>query len=459
MQVEPAPAATRTKHLMVHYPLFVLSLVNLFYYVDRYVIYILVEPIRLELDLSDGQMGVITGVAFAITYTLLAMPIGMLTDRVNRVRLLTIALTVWCLFTSFCGMARNYWQFIFLRIGVAAGEAGGSIPGQTLVSDHYPPESRGRAFSVFLSMSHIGKILAFAGAGFLNELIGWRWTFAVVGMIGLALAPILLFTVREPRRGAMDGVGTGQLGAAIPAMRAFKELWQRRSYVFLVAGYATTGIAAYSMLSWLPAFFMRRFDMETGEAGLFVSIATVVPSLLGLLLGGILSDKLYKIDPSWVARVPAIALLIACPALVLQVYAPSLTATVLVGIIPAIAAGMYGPPLVSAIHMTAGARMRGTASAILLMALLFVGQGIGPALSGYLSDVFSAHNMVDTPYMSLRYSLAWVSVLYVVGGLLLLLAGPYISRDTETAKLFDGSSPSGRKPIPSPSPLEPRKPH
>lgn len=426
-----------------HYPLAILSLVSLFYYIDRYIIYILIEPIRTELNLTDGQMGMITGLAFAIAYTVLVLPVGILTDRVNRVRFLALFVTIWCLFTAFSGMARSYLEMIFLRAGVAAGEAGGSIPGQALVSDFYPPETRGRAFSVYFSTAHLGKFLAFAGAGYLGELVGWRMTFAIVGSLGLFLGPLLLFTLREPKRGAADGNDGMDVLPAPPKRIAISSLLKRRGYVLLVAGYAFAGMAIFSMISWLPAFFMRRFDLATGDAGLLISVATVLPSLVGMAVGGILSDRLFRTRVSWIAHIPAIVLILACPALVMQVYASSLALTIMVGLIPAIAMGVYAPPLISAIHLTAGARMRGTATAVVLVALMLVGQGLGPALSGLVSEAFSIYNTPDQPYLSLRYSLSCISALFIVGGVLLFFAGPRISRDLETAKKFDrGESPA-----------------
>lgn len=422
---------------MRHYPLMVLSLVSFFYYVDRYVIYILIEPIRTDLNLTDGQMGVITGIAFAITYTLLVLPVGVMTDRVNRVRFLAVFVTIWCGFTALCGLARSYVELIFLRAGVAAGEAGGSIPGQALIADYYPPETRGRAFSVYFSTAHIGKFAAFSGAGYLGELIGWRMTFVVVGLMGLFLGPLLMLTLREPKRGAAEKKEGQEVLPAPPTRLALSRLVQRRGYMLLVVGYALAGMALFSMISWLPAFYMRRFDLETGDAGFLISLTVVVPTLVGMAIGGVLSDKLLKTHISWIAFLPAIALMASCPAMILQVYAPSMTLTILMGLIPALTMGIYAPPLIAAIHLTAGARIRGTATAIVLVALMFFGQGVGPALSGLVSDLFAGHNTPSQPFLSLRYSLSCISALFIAGGVVLFFAGPRIGRDAVTAKSFD----------------------
>jgi MFS family permease len=427
-------------NVRLHYPLVVISVINLFYYADRFVIFILVEPIRLELGLSDGQMGFITGAAFAISYVLLAIPVGRLTDTGNRVHLLSAAVTIWCAFTAMCGWAKSYGQLIAYRVGVACGEAAGFIPAQSLVADHYPAATRSRANAVFMSSANFGKILAFSVAGILNELVGWRMTFVIIGLCGLFLGPLLFLTVKEPARGVVDDVefaNTTNTTTAMTTRESIRHLLSRRAYVLMISGYAIAAVAHYSMLSWLPTFFIRRFGFDTGEAGLFTSVVVVVPGLVGMLAAGILSDRLFRRDPKWVAWIPALALALAGPTLILQVFAPNLTMAVMFGLVPAVAVGVYVPPLLTGIQTVSGARMRGTGGAVLLVALLLVGQGVGPALSGFLSDLFAGENTGPNGSESLRNALACISLLYVVGAAVIFRAGRYIRGDMVLARRVD----------------------
>ncbi len=217
--------------LVDHKPLVALFVVNIFYYIDRYVLNMLIEPIRLEFGLTDGEIGLLTGLAFAISYALMTIPFGRMTDRYNRVRILAVAVSLWSLSTAAFGLARSYVEMLVYRVGVAFGEAGGFIPIQSLVGDLYRPSWRSTAMGILLAGGSIGQLMAYAAAGMMNDAIGWRMTFIILGLAGVGIGPLLWMTIREPQRGASEGLQIqgpadtsstfGAIGALLgrPAMR------------------------------------------------------------------------------------------------------------------------------------------------------------------------------------------------------------------------------------------------
>lgn len=438
----PTPAATDAADagqrfsFAMHKPLMALFVVNIFYYTDRYVLNMLIEPIRLEFGLTDGEIGMLTGLAFAVSYALMTIPFGRMTDRYNRVGILAVAVSMWSLCTAAFGLARSYTEMLIYRIGVACGEAGGFIPIQSLVGDLYKPSWRATAMGILLAGGSIGKLLAYAAAGVMNDAIGWRWTFMILGLAGVVIGPLLWFTIREPRRGSSEGLNIQQHDGGGSAFGAIRTLLGRPAMRGVIGGMTVASIAGYAVLTWIPTYFIRRFDLTTSDAGMLTSVVIVLPQLVGMVAGGFIADRLFARDPNWIVRFPAVVLLVAGPMLAAMVYAPSMQGALLIGVLPAFLMGVYPAALLSAIQYVAGVRHRGTAGALITFALLLVGQGFGPAITGLLSDYFAAGG-ADLSYVPLRDSLASISLLFIGGSVVLFLFTRTLVADMAAARRFD----------------------
>lgn len=416
------------------YTLAVFMLLQVFYYTDRNVLTILQEPIRLEMGLSDSQMGALTGIAFALAYCLFSIPIGRLSDTRNRIAIIAISSAVWSLFTALFGLGRNYLALVGMRIGVAAGESGGLLAMQSVVADLYEPRRRGSALAILTAAGTVGTMFGFAAAGYLNDAFGWRITFAALGLAGLAITPLVL-TLKEPKRGGAEDFEATAVAEPLSVMASLKELAGRRAFLLLVVGFMSFSIVSFGYKAWLPTFLIRRFGMGTGEVGLFTTGVTVAPMLVGMVLGGLLGDRLFRTRPSWVLRLPAVCLAVSLVATLAQIWSPSLLIVGLAGLLPALASGFYLAPLMSGLHALAGVRLRGFALALVGAGTLLMGQGVGPAIVGLISDMAGG---AAAGYHSLQTAIAAICVLYLVGAVVLFMAGGSFQRDVDRVQVFDG---------------------
>ena len=232
--------------------LFMLLIVYIFNFIDRQIIGILAVPIQAELSLSDTQLSLMGGLAFALFYTALGIPIAWLADRKNRTWIITIALMMWSLMTALCGLAQNFAQLFLARLGVGVGEAGGVAPSYSLISDYFPSNQRSRALGIYAFAIPIGSALGMLIGGVLTNLIGWRLTFIVVGILGLAIAPLFKLTVKEPKRGKYDST-TSDI-TAVPFSTVIQILKKKKSFWFLSLGGASASMMTYVLLFWFPSF-------------------------------------------------------------------------------------------------------------------------------------------------------------------------------------------------------------
>jgi predicted MFS family arabinose efflux permease len=228
------------------YALILLVVVYVFNFIDRSILGILVQPIKEDLQVSDTAMGFLGGIAFAVFYTFLGIPIARMADRGSRVNVLTVSLVLWSGATALCGLAQNFFHLLVARIGVAVGEAGGSPPSHSMISDMFPPEKRATALAIYALGIPIGTMLGNLGGGWINEAFDWRTAFVVVGLPGVLLAIVLRLTLREPPRGAAEGVEIAA-GEAPPVAEVFRYLWSRRSFRFLTLGGALHAFVGYGV--------------------------------------------------------------------------------------------------------------------------------------------------------------------------------------------------------------------
>lgn len=412
--------------------LFMLFVVYAFNFLDRQIISILAIPIKDELGLSDRQLGLLGGIAFAALYSTLGVPIAWLADRSNRTWIVTGALTVWSGFTALCGFAQNFTQLFLCRIGVGIGEAGGVAPSYSLIADYFPPRSRARALAVYSLGIPIGSAFGVvAGAqiagGALSESLDWRAAFIIVGVLGIIIAPIFRLLVREPARGQLDTVKLLP-DAKLPAFGEVLALLSKKpSFWFLVFGASASSMMGYGVFFWIPSFFARSFDMGIIDTGWLFGLVLFVGGTAGIVLGGVLSDLLGKSSVKAYAIVPAIAFFIATPLYIAGVLSPNPTLSVIIFFIPtALGLAWLGPTL-SAFQHLVPASMRTTASAIFLLINNLLGIGGGVYVLGEMSTLLQPTFGDD----ALRYSIVIGSLLYSVAGVLFLLASRTIVDDWE----------------------------
>ena len=412
------------------YVLIVLTAVYTVNYVDRQILSILLQPIKEELLLTDTQLGFISGIAFAIFYATLGIPIAMLADRWNRRNVITIALTLFSGFTAACAGATNFLQLAAMRIGVAVGEAGSSPPSHSMIADMYPPEKRGAALGVFSLGVNIGILIGFLIGGWVSQWFGWRAAFLVVGIPGILMALLVRFTVREPIRGHSEAMVDS--GNAPGVFEVFAFLWGQRSFRHIAFGSALAAFVGYGAVVWLPAFLARSFELHQGVIGTSLALIIGISGGLGTYMGGWLGDRFGKKDIRWNLWVIAIIWFSVAPFNVALYLSGDPVWALGLFIIPAFAGAAYLAPILSMTQSLVTLRMRSVASAILLFILNIIGLGLGPQTVGFLSDALQPEFGVE----SLRYALLITSFVGLWGALHFVLGARTLKEDIERARVY-----------------------
>jgi len=406
------------------YAMLLLVLVLTSSHVDRQILAILLQPIKLELQLSDTQLGFLSGVAFAIFYATLGIPMAMWADRSNRRNLIALALAIWSGMTALCGLAANFWQLALARIGVGVGEAGSSPPSHSMIADMYPPAERAGAMGIFSLGINFGLMTGFLVGGWVSQWYGWRAAFYVVGLPGLLLALVVRLTLREPPRGYAEGLQSTSheapsLGTVVRFMASIPTLRH------LAAGATLASFVGYGVVLWLPAFLVRSHGLQSGQIGTALAFLFGVMGGISTYIGGHLADRLGKRDVRWNVWVVATALLISLPFTVAAYLARDIQIASLLSIIPALMGGVYLAPSFALNQSLVPIRMRSVASAILLFIVNIIGLGLGPQLVGLLSDFFQEQHGVE----SLRYALLCLSLVNVWTALHYFLAARTLQKD------------------------------
>lgn len=405
------------------YGLFMLTLVYAFNFVDRQILVILQEPIKVEMGLSDAQLGLLSGFSFALVYITAGIPIAYWADRSNRRNIIAGALTVWSGMTALSGLAQNYTQLLLARIGVGIGEAGGSPPSHSMISDFYPPAQRGTALAIFSTGVHFGVLLGFVLGGVISQMYGWRIAFMAVGLPGIVLAALLLLTVREPSRGRWESAAQA---AFKPSWKqTFAELSSYRSFWYLAAAGGLTAFVGYGSGNFAPSFMVRNHGMEMAEVGVVLAIFGGGGGMLGTFLGGFLADRLGVRDKRWYMWLPAIAGALALPLGFPYLLLSDTTAVIGFLFVVTIMINTYLGPSLAIAHTLVPPAMRSLTSAILFFVLNIIGLGLGPLTTGLLSDLYAPRFGVD----SLRYAMLTVGVLGSPAVVLYLLAARHLPAD------------------------------
>ena len=414
--VEARAVAGRNPNVMLAF----LLLAYIFNFLDRQILGILAGPIMKDLDLDDAEFGVIAGFAFALLYSVLAVPLAMLADRTRRSWVIAGAVATWSGFTALCGTATSFSQLFFFRLGVGVGEAGGVAPSYALISDYFPPQRRARALAIFSLGVPLGLASGTLIGAYLASWIDWRAAFLAMGVAGLILAPVMLFVVRDaPRSKAVASA------EAIPLGGVFSIIARKPTFWLMAFAASFSSLAGYGLALWTPSVLERSFGFELIERGQFLVAIFLIGGTTGVLAGGWLADRLGQFDRSWYARLPMIAWLITAPLFVAGLLSPNPTLAWFLLLIPNALNILWLGPVVTAVQHLVPAPMRATASASFLLINNLIGLGVGPMLIGYLSDQFKARLGIE----ALRYAAVSVVGFYVLAALLMMFAVKRLGRD------------------------------
>ena len=386
----------------VRYALWLLLIIYTLNFLDRQIVNILAGPIKAEFNLSNTQMGLLTGLAFAFVYTVLGIPIARYADRFssNRIGIIAGALAVWSLFTALCGLAQNFTQLLLARVGVGVGEAGCTPPAHSLIADTAPPEKRASALAFYSMGVPIGTFFAFAFGGWIAQALDWRWAFLMVGLPGVLLAALAWFTMKEPRKLGM--VAPPKADAQFMSFGAsLKALGSIRSYWYASFGAAVLAFIGYGQTAFLGIFYGEVHTTPLAQIGLALAVVIGIGGAIGTYVGGQVADAAAKTDARAYFSVPAIAMIASTPLFFAAMMLPSGPSGLSGGlgdptlwslgllVIPVFLNSLWYGPVYASIQGVVGPALRASAVAIMLFIVNLIGLGFGPTLLGMLADALS----------------------------------------------------------------------
>jgi MFS transporter, Spinster family, sphingosine-1-phosphate transporter len=391
--------------------LWVLLIVYVFNFLDRQIVNILAEPISRDLKLSDTQIGLMTGIAFAAFYTFLGIPIARYADspKTNRVGLISAALVVWSVMTALCGIAQNFVQLLLARIGVGVGEAGCTPAAHSLIADLAPPEKRASAISFYSLGIPIGTLLGLLLGGLIADAYGWRVAFFVAGLPGILMAVVVIVLLKDPR---MTGLiqASAQAKPQISTAEAFREILLSRAFIYMAIGGAAAAFLSYGKGTWTAIFFQRTHGMTPGEVGFWFGLGGGIAGIIGTWAGGWFADNYGRENRRHVLTAPVIGMLVAIPVAIAAYWAKQWWLSLLLIMVPTALNLLYIGPLYSSAQGLVPLRARAMAAAVLLFAQNLIGLGLGPLFFGILSDMFKPMAGPD----SVRWVLYGAAVLGVI---------------------------------------------
>lgn len=422
-----SPSVTETNPAYRRYVLWVLTIVYTFNFIDRQILVILQEPIKESLQLSDTQLGLLTGFAFAIFYVTLGIPIARLADSSNRKNIVAVSLTIWSAMTAISGLAQNFTHLLLARIGVGIGEAGGSPPSHAIISDYYPPEKRATALSTYSLGIYLGIFLGFIVGGFVGKMYGWRVALYALGIPGVLFALVVYFTVKEPIRGMSDA-------AKYEVKESFwtvvKLLLSKKTFVYAALGSGFGSFTSYGVGNFFPSFLSRVHGLDIQEAGIVLGLCIGVGGIIGTYLGGFLADRNRSKSIKWYLWLGMAGAACNLIPATFAYFGHSMTIVVIALFFSNIFLNLYLGPTIAATHSLVPAHMRAMTSAILFFILNLIGLGCGPLVIGLLSD------WLEPTYgaFSLRYAFTITYLTGVITAVLFYLAAQHYEKDLGTLK-------------------------
>lgn len=368
--------------------------------VDRNILSIIAQPMKEELALQDWQIGLLSGIAFALFYVIIGFPIARLAERGNRVTIISVLLVVWSVMTALCGLAQNFISLALARVGVGAGEGGCTPTSHSLISDYFPRHKRSTAFSIYSLGIPLGPLLAGVTGGWIAQQYGWRAAFLIVALPGVVLAVIARLTLPDPPRGRYDPAPL--VDAAIPSfMAVVKQLAGRATFRHVAVGAAVATFANNGIATFAVPYLLRGFDISLSRAAAAYGLIVGTAASIGVFLGGWLADRVGALDRRAQVLIPALGALLSAPLYVAVFIQTSLISMALWVIAPAIIHYLYMGPTFGLTANMVDARMRATASSIVLLLMNLVGVGLGPVVAGLLSDVLAAQAFAPGDYAAM----------------------------------------------------------
>ncbi|MCC7268116.1 MAG: MFS transporter [Caulobacteraceae bacterium] len=398
---EPTPFSAPFSPGYTRYAMYLLLGIYIVNFVDRAVINILAEPIKQDLGLADWQIGLMSGLAFAIFYTVLGIPIARLAERRNRPLIIGTAVLVWSGFTALCGAAQGFVHLVLARIGVGVGEAGCTPPAHSLIADYVPKEKRASALAFYAMGTPIGGLIGVALGGVLADAFGWRMAFLVVGVPGVIFAALAAFTLKEPRKLLSKQMEAARIAGSATFGATMKLLATKRTFWLIAFAAAIKAFIGYGHAPFTASFFLRVHGEEVAELAAMFGLGTLgflgvalgvlggVSGAISSFLGGWLADRFGAKDLRGYMIFPAIASLLAVPIYIIAVSVPSATAALFILMGNGLLGSLWYGPVYATGQSVVPPHMRATAAAILLFIINLIGLGLGPLAVGALSDVFS----------------------------------------------------------------------
>ncbi|MDF1681672.1 MFS transporter [Ponticaulis sp.] len=397
----------------------VLTMVYTFNHLDRQVIITVLEPIKAAMQLSDQQLGLLTGLSFALVYATLGIPVAYLADRSNRRNIIALALLVWSGATAVCGVTQNFWQLFLARMGVGIGEAGGTPPATSMISDLYAPRERAMALGIYTTGIGFGIMLGYIVGALVYANFGWRAAFFAAGVPGILLAIILRFTVKEPQRGISENRHTDTSEPAPSMMETFRFMMSQSSYMFLLLGCLLICVSANAYVAFTSSHLQRTYDLQPQDVAIPLGLLIGGVGSVGAIVIGFICDKLSAKDLRWRPWIIAVTSAIALPFAFMFLQATTPMEAYIWNVVPNFVGLIYASIAYTASQELVKLRMRSFSSAFTLFCLTLIGISGGPWVTGFLSDMFSAGGH-EAP---LKHALEWVLLFNGASVICLILAG------------------------------------
>ena len=392
-------------------------------FIDRIVVNAVVEPIKQEFGLSDAQVGLVTGFAFAVLYVVLGIVMARLAERRRRLTLVAAGTLLWSVATALCGMAGSWTQLLLARAGVGVGEAVGLPPNQSVIADYFPPDRRATAMSVLMLAPPIGAFVGGAGGAIVAQAYGWRMAFLLAAVPGVVLALLVHLFIAEPKRGQHD---RGDVQTVPPVRAVLRRLFTVPTARHLLIGSALASMCGFGLNTFFTSLLIRRFGVSLAEAGIALGLLASLPAALAVLFGGWLSDRLGPARPAAYALVPGISLLIGVPLYLAGILQDDYAVLLVCVAAASLFLFTYLGVTYGTLQNLMQARMRATAYAILNAIYAFMA-GLGPFIIGTISDRFQAGG-TDSG-QALAWALAITALVYLWAALHYLLAARHVGTD------------------------------
>jgi predicted MFS family arabinose efflux permease len=407
--------------------------------IDRDVMRVLQVPIQKSLNLTDTELGLLTGIAYALFYATMAIPVARVAEHVNRSRMIAVCIGIWSTMTCFCGLAASFPLLFLCRVAVGFGEAGTYPISSSVAADYFPKSERALALAVFAIGLSLGGIIGPALAGTLSYYFGWRQAFIALGLVGLVWVPLVLFTVRDPKRGALDDDADKTLRATPPSfLRCLTIMWRTKSFRYMIYAVGLHAGVWGGLAAWTAPYLSRMFHFTLAELGILIGLLLGGGGMLGNLASGFACDRLGRRDPRWFAFIPGIASLLVIPFGLLQFYLGNSTLAIAAGVVTIFWLTVFAPPNITLTQNLMVPQMRATAASISLLATSLLGSA-GPFVVGFVSD-YAFRRGADN-VQSVRYGIVVLLAVEIVAAFYFWKCATHLRADFIRDRSLDAGEP------------------